>query len=377
MAKPILLFRSIWESTAEDIVTQILEHPKDEPIDILIDSPGGLVSSGWAIIAALQESKSEINMSVMGDASSMAFIMLLFADNTTTFDPSMFLIHRAASWWEDMMSEDELKDIENRNKIIRKKLAARIDETKFTEVTGKTFDDIFDMENRLDVRLNAQQAKKIGLIDKVKKIDVKKRQAIESRYHNDIAALANNSQNNIPKSKTHNMPKTLKDLIFGEKDSVLLGKIGEVQFVYSKLEKGVKIKAVGKEQASISGTFEAENKTITIVDNEITSIVEIDNTEKEIDSLKSQIVDLKKDQITFKDIKELFDELEKRNSEEIAPIKAALAEAKIKVSKPEIPEGDFIQNSDKPTDEEDLTLFEKMEMRQTKMYEDNLKERES
>ena len=159
MAKPILLYTDIWSNSAKEFTEQILETPESEAIDIWMNSPGGSVTAGWAMIAALNEHNSDVNISVMGDASSMAFFMLLFADNVIAYDSSNFLVHRAASWFEDM-GEEFKKDIENRNKIIRKKLEARIDEEKFEEVTGKTFDDIFDMETRLDVRLTAQQAKK-------------------------------------------------------------------------------------------------------------------------------------------------------------------------------------------------------------------------
>ncbi len=370
MAKPILLYTDIWSDSAKDFTNQILETPENEAVEIWMNSPGGSVTAGWAMIAALHEHKSDVNISVMGDASSMAFFMLLFADNVTAYDSSTFLIHRAASWFEGI-DEEFKKDIENRNKIIRKKLEARIDETKFTEVTGKTFDDIFDMENRLDVRMTAQQAKKIGLVDKVIKLDVKKRADIESRYFNDIAALAVPQKSN--KSNLNTMGK-LADLIFGDKDPALLAKIGEDQFIYSKLEKGAKIKAIGAgERNPISGTFEANDKEVTVVDNEITAVTEIDNNRKDFDSLKAELKELKENQVTVEEIKEVIDELQANHKVEIDALKADLAKAKITVSKPKLPEGEFKEDG---APDDGLTLREKLAIAQSEAQKVITKKRE-
>ena len=372
MPKPILLYTDIWSQSAKDFTDQILETPEKESVNIWMNSPGGSLTAGWAMIAALSEHEGDVNISVMGDASSMAFIMLLFADNITAYDTSNFLVHRAASWWESSMNEDERKDVEARNKIIRKKLEARIDETKFEKVTGKTFDDIFSMDDRLNVRLTAKEAKKIGLVDKVIKLDVKKRTEIESRYFNDIAALATPNTN----SKSNKMGKSLKEMIFGDKDPVLLASIGETQFVYSKIEKGEKIKATGAgDHDPISGTFEADNKSVTVVDNEITAVTEVDARAKDFDDLKAEFEEFKENQITVPEIKEVIDELEAKHKIEIDALKADLTKAKITVSKPDLPAGEF-NGDDVVDDGDELTLREKLALTQRKQYEDKIKARE-
>ena len=344
MPKPILLYTPIFSDTAESITNQILDYKQGEEISFWLNSPGGSVNAGYTILNALKENGNDFNTTVLGDADSMAFIMLLFSKKNKAYDTANFLVHRAASWWEDVMNEDELKDIENRNKVIRNKLEARIDKDKFKEVTGKTFDDIFSMDDRLDVRLDAKQAKEIGLIDEIISLDVAKRQEIESRYLNEIAALSINNNSNVNKKK---MGK-LTDLIFGEKDPVLIAQIGETQFAYSKLEEGAKIKAVGKGQHEpISGTFEAEDKKVTVVDNEITAVTEFDKKQKEIDALKSELKAVKDGQITAEDVKEVVTELQKQHSEEMAEIKAILNNAKLSVSKPELPEGEFVDDKTK------------------------------
>ena len=273
MAKPILLYNAIYPDIAEILTEKILENPEDESIELWINSPGGSLTAGWSILAALNESRSKINMTVTGDASSMAFYMLLFADNVKAYDTSNFLIHRAGSMWEEMMNEDELKDLDSRNKVIRKKLEAKIDAAKFEEVTKKKFDDIFSMEGRIDVRLTAQQAKKIGLVDEIAKLNPILRAEIENKYYNDIAALAITDNS----TKTNTIMSKLTDLIFGEKDPILLGQIGESQFAYSKLELSAKVKVIGENSTPISGSFEVGEKKVTIVNNEVTAIETLDN----------------------------------------------------------------------------------------------------
>jgi ATP-dependent Clp protease protease subunit len=337
MAKNIILFDTITPDSAANIVNDILSTEENEEINLLIDSPGGSVTSGWAIIAAMQQ--RNVNITVMGDASSMAFIMLVFAQKVTIHDTSNFLVHRAASWWEDVMEEDELKDIESRNKVIRKKLEERINQDEFKKATGSSFDDIFSMDDRLDVRLNATKLKKIGLVDEVIKIDVKKRKEIESRYFADIAALAQPIININKKEKKMG----LLQAIFGEKDPILLAQIDENQVVYSKLEKGSKIKAVGNDEKNISGTFEADGHTVTVVENEITAVTKINESNKRIEALESKL-----DKLI-----EAFEKPEEKPEEDNSVIEALEAKveklsgiieaAKLQVSNPNLPLGEFAE----------------------------------
>lgn len=348
MADPILLFRPIFEETAEDITRQLI-NSREKIVDIWMNTPGGSISAGWSILAALNEIDKEADMTVLGDADSFGFIMLLFARKVKAFDTSSFTVHRAASFWEEIMNDEELKVIEDRNSIIREKLEARINEEKFKKVTGKSFDDIFSMQDRLDVTINANQAKEIGLIDEIVTLDSKKKEKykeIESRYYKDIAALSTKTNINSNKKK---MGKSLKELILGQKDPVLLAKVDNKDIVYSKLEVGATVKPTGKgEQEPISGNFEADDKKITVVENEITAVVEIDKKGKEIEALKSELKALKDNQLTAEDVAEVFIENNKtfdvklnKLEAENKSLKDALAKAKISISKPSLPEGNF------------------------------------
>lgn len=346
MAKPILIFDAIFENTAINLAEKVFEYPKDEDLELWINSPGGSVTHGYSMLAALdqrkKETKKDNNMTVVGDASSMAFIMLLFADKTRAYDTSNFLVHRAASWWEDIMTDEELADIEARNKVIRKKLEARIDKDKFEKVTGKTFNDIFSMEDRLDVRLNAKQAKDIGLIDEIIKLNPKKMAEIESNYYHEIAALSSTPRvNSITNS---NKQKKNMGLFSKAKDPVFLAEVGDKQIVYTKLETGESVKAVG-EDVAISGTFEKDNKEITVVENEITAVKEVNQDAKRIEALEDKvgvlIATVEKMVDAPPPVEEKKDETIKALEEKVEKLSDVIAKAKLSISDPNLPQGEF------------------------------------
>lgn len=366
MASPILLYDTITNESAKEVTEAILSKPEGEDVELWIDSPGGSVTAGWAIIAAMQQ--RNVNMTVTGDASSMAFIMLAFANHVKVFDTSNGLLHRAASWWEEIMDEDELKDIDNRNKVIRKKLESKIDIEAFQGITGKTFDDVFTMDDRLDVRLNASQMKEIGLVDEVVKIDTKKRKEIESNYKMAIAALANNEVKTSINIKSKKMG--LKDL-FKSKDPILTATIDGNQVIYDKIAMGEFVKPLGEGVEAVNGSFEAQNKKITVKDNEITAVEEVDYRAL-INALSSKVDALEKAQISAEEIKDVLVEQLNARDAKIEALEKTIKEAKISVSSPQLPEAEF--EDDKVV--EDITLREKIAKIQAQKYEEKRKKRE-
>ena len=178
MAK-ITLYTGIYSSTADIFVNKLFEVPENEDIEVYMNSPGGSVFAGWSIIGALNERSGKKTAKVFGDASSMALYMLLFMDNVEALDVSTFLIHRADGYVE---SEEDKKFLADINKQIRAKLEKKINKDTFKEATGVSFDEIFDMNNRKNVNLSAKQAKKIGLVDKIIRLDPQQIAAMNERF---------------------------------------------------------------------------------------------------------------------------------------------------------------------------------------------------
>ena len=77
----------------DDFIASIPED--DDTIDMRINSPGGTVSEGWAIIDKLRATGKKITATIEGDAASMAAIVLLAASERKGHKHARLLIHDA------------------------------------------------------------------------------------------------------------------------------------------------------------------------------------------------------------------------------------------------------------------------------------------
>ena len=116
----------------------------------------------------MQDHEGEITVKVDGIAASMMFYIALFADKVEALDVSRFLIHRADGYVDNEDQKAELKTI---NTQIRAKLEKRINNDIFKQATGVSYDEIFDENNRKDVWIGAKEAKKMGLVDKITRLE--------------------------------------------------------------------------------------------------------------------------------------------------------------------------------------------------------------
>lgn len=196
MAIEILLYGAIFDFTAERFIQQV-EEAVDEDIIVRLNTPGGEVFASWGMIAKLHEHKNNTLGKIDGAVLSMGSFMLPFFDTVEALDVSRIMIHRASGG--DGSDEDN-KLLAGMNKDLRTALEHKIDEEKFTVITGKTFDDIFKGEEVVSVWLTGAEAKKVGLVDKVVKLTKKQVAAFENKYFN-IAAKADDNENKDKKPK--------------------------------------------------------------------------------------------------------------------------------------------------------------------------------
>lgn len=77
----------------DDFIASIPED--DDTIDMRINSPGGVVSEGWAIIDKLRATGKKIIATIEGDAASMAAVLLLAASERRGHKHARLLIHEA------------------------------------------------------------------------------------------------------------------------------------------------------------------------------------------------------------------------------------------------------------------------------------------
>lgn len=149
---------------ADLVVAQILflesENP-DKDISIYINSPGGSVTAGLAIYDTMQYVKCDIQTICMGQAASMAAILLAGGAKGKRFalPSSRVMIHQPRGGVQGQESDISIQAKE----IIRlKKLSIKY----LAEKCGKAEEEIAkDMER--DFFMSAEDAKEYGIIDKV------------------------------------------------------------------------------------------------------------------------------------------------------------------------------------------------------------------
>ena len=164
--KLITLYHPIFADTAEAFIKAM--HDADgEDVTIRSNNAGGSVFAGWGMIAALTESKSNITYKVDGYAASMSTYMAMFAKDVECLDVTRFMIHRADGRVES--KEDQLF-LDSVNNQLREKMNEKFDSNQFQAISGVSIDALFDLEERKDVWLSAQQALEIGLVSKINRV---------------------------------------------------------------------------------------------------------------------------------------------------------------------------------------------------------------
>jgi ATP-dependent Clp protease protease subunit len=205
MAKELYLYSPIYDFVAESFISQ-MEENKTQDIEIRANTPGGNVFAGWGMIAKIKEHEGNVKMKVDGYVASMGTIVLVYVDDTEALDVSRIHLHRADGY---VNSPEDQKFLDGINKDLRAKLTSKIDADKFKEITGKSIDDLFDSKDRIDVWLTAKQAKQVGLIKRIVKLDPTEIAAINRM---NIAASVDPQPPPNPVTKPINKVMTLEEL---------------------------------------------------------------------------------------------------------------------------------------------------------------------
>ena len=160
----IFIDGEINDASADIVVAQILflesENP-DKDISIYINSPGGSVTAGLAIYDTMQYVKCDIQTICMGQAASMAAILLAGEKKKKRFalPSSRVMIHQPRGGVEGQESDISILAKE----IIRlKKLSIQY----LAKQTNKSIEDVSkDIER--DFYMSAEDAKEYGIVDHV------------------------------------------------------------------------------------------------------------------------------------------------------------------------------------------------------------------
>jgi len=182
--KELLIYGQIFAWSATEFIQSFVDINADDDLAVRLNSEGGDVLYGWGMIAKFMEHSGKKTVKVDGKAYSMGAFYCVYADDVEGLDVSQYMIHRAGynEWFErsEYFTDDIKANLKSINDHLLNALKAKIDIPKFEEIAGHTLKEIFSMDSRIDVYLDAKQAKAIGLIDRIVKITPKKVTSINS-----------------------------------------------------------------------------------------------------------------------------------------------------------------------------------------------------
>ena len=160
----IFLGGPIMDPVANAIIAQLLfleSEDEKKDIKIYINSPGGSVTAGMAIYDAMQYVKPDVSAVCVGVAASMAAVLLASGAKGKRFmlPNSEILLHQVMGGAEGQAIDIEIsarhivKIKDSLNKILAKH-------------TGRPLDQV-EKDTDRDFWMNAEEAKKYGLIDEI------------------------------------------------------------------------------------------------------------------------------------------------------------------------------------------------------------------
>jgi ATP-dependent Clp protease protease subunit len=175
----VFLGTAIDDSIANLVVAQMLYLESEDPdkeIFFYLNSPGGHVSSGMAIYDTMQYIKSPISTVCMGQAASMAALLLAAGQKgkRCALPHARILIHQPLGGFQGQATDIDIQAKE----ILRLK-----DELNriLAQLTGKPLSKIINDTER-DYFMTSEQAKEYGLIDEI--ISRKPASAVSTKKEN-------------------------------------------------------------------------------------------------------------------------------------------------------------------------------------------------
>ena len=169
----VFMGTEINDAVANTIIAQLLFLRADDPkkdVSIYINSPGGYITAGLAIYDTMLFMGYDINTYCLGQAASMAALLLAAGTKGKRFalPNSRIMIHQPSGGITGTSADIALQAKEI---LALKQICAKI----MAETTGKNIEQILEDSER-DFFMNPVEAQAYGLIDKVAKPAPKKKE---------------------------------------------------------------------------------------------------------------------------------------------------------------------------------------------------------
>ena len=158
----VMISGQIEPAMANTVVAQLLFLESENPnadISLYINSPGGDVTAGWAIMDTMQYIKPNVSTIGMGLVASMGAVLLAAGAKGKRFvlPNTEVMIHQPSAGTQGKVTDMEIymQETQRLKKVLVKQMA---------EFTGRKEKEVFDAMER-DNWMDAETAKKFGLVD--------------------------------------------------------------------------------------------------------------------------------------------------------------------------------------------------------------------
>lgn len=160
----VFIGTEIDDHLANSVIAQLLFLESDDPekdINIYINSPGGVVSAGLAILDTMKFIKPGVSTTCIGQAASMGAVLLAAGDKGKRYalPHSRVMIHQPLGGFRGQASDIEI----HAREILKMKIELN---QILADASGKSLEQITADADR-DFFLSAQEAKEYGVIDEV------------------------------------------------------------------------------------------------------------------------------------------------------------------------------------------------------------------
>ena len=138
-----------------------LDAIDEKPITMYINSPGGDISAGMALISVMRDLRSRVDTFVVGQASSMAAVVAVAGAYRKAYPTARWLLHRGKS-----SAQGDATDIDIEAKEF-KMLDSYADQVVINASGGKVEPKQLGKLQRKNHYMGAEEALKMGLLDEI------------------------------------------------------------------------------------------------------------------------------------------------------------------------------------------------------------------
>lgn len=148
-----------WEHTSPSSVAAAIDEANGEPLEVLINSPGGDVYAGSEIYTMLHEYEGDVTVKIVGVAASAASVIAMAGKHVAISPTAQIMIHNVSSvvGGDYRDHAHEVNVLKGWNKSIANAYVLK---------TGLEESELLSMMNR-ETWLTAQEAKEKGFVDEI------------------------------------------------------------------------------------------------------------------------------------------------------------------------------------------------------------------